>query len=66
MRPGRGEGVVEVGAAERSRKAGAGAAEGYVEGGEVGWDGASAGGCDDGRLRLLQQPLDRLAIGFVA
>ncbi|KAJ6831761.1 transcription factor TCP14 [Iris pallida] len=45
---------------------GAGAAERYVEGGEVGRDGAGAGGGDDGGLRLLEEPLDGLPVGLVA
>lgn len=59
---------VVVGGAElgRYRHAGAGAPERYVEGGEVGGDGAGAGGCDDGGLRLLEQPLDGLTVGLVA
>lgn len=50
----------------RRRHGGAGAAEGDVEGGEVGWNGAGAGGSDDRRLRLLKEPLDGLSIRLVS
>lgn len=48
------------------RHGGAGAAEGDVEGGEVGWNGAGAGGSDDGWLRLLKEPLDGLSVRLVS
>ena len=41
-------------------------ADGDVERGVVGRDGSGAGGRKDGGLRLLQQPLDGLAVGLVA
>ena len=50
----------------RDRHGGAGAAEGDVEGGEVGRDSAGSGGGDDGWLRLLEKPLDRLAVRLVS
>lgn len=51
---------------ERSCQRRAAAADGEVEGGVVGGDGAGAGGGDDGRLGLLEEPLDGLAVGLVA
>lgn len=48
------------------RESGAGAPNGEVEGGKVGRDGAGAGGGDDRRLRLLEQPLDGGAVVLVA
>ncbi|KAG0470974.1 hypothetical protein HPP92_015520 [Vanilla planifolia] len=65
----KGEGVVESmrgGFGRRGGEGGAAAAEGDVEGGVVGWDGAGTGGGKDGRLSLLEQPLYGLAIGLVA
>ena len=49
----------------RRRNGGTGAADRDVEGGEVGGDGAGASGGDHRGLRLLEEPLDRLAVGFV-
>ena len=49
----------------RGRGAGRGA-EGDGERGEVGRDGAGPCGGHDGELRLLQQPLDGLAVRLVA
>jgi hypothetical protein len=57
---------------ERRERRGAGGggggagADGDVKRGVVGRDGAGAGSRQDGRLRLLQQPLDGLAVGLVA
>ena len=42
------------------------AADRVVEGGEIGGNGAGSGGGDDGRLRLVEEPLDGLAVGLVA
>ena len=50
----------------RDRHGGAGAAEGDVEGGEVSGDSAGAGGSNDGWLRLLEEPLDGLAVRLVS
>jgi len=57
------EGGRGTGGGGRVRSAGA---EGDGEGGEVGRDGARARGGDDGGLRLLEQPLDGLAVRLVA
>jgi len=45
---------------------GAGAPVRYVKGGEVSRDGAGAGGGDDSRLGLLEEPLYGLAVGLVS
>lgn len=49
----------------RDRHGRAGASEGDVERGEVGGDGAGAGGGDNRGLRLLEEPLNGFAVGFV-
>ena len=56
---------VRSGLGRRSGECGATAAEGDVEAGEVGGDGAGAGGSDDSRLGLLEKPLDGLSVGLV-
>ena len=50
----------------RGRHGGARAAEGAVEGGEVGGNGACPSGGDDGGLRLLEEPLDGLAVRLMS
>ncbi len=45
--------------------AGAGAPERYIERSEVGGDGAGSSGGDHGRLGLLEQSLDGLAVKLV-
>jgi hypothetical protein len=61
--------VVGRGAGGGGRVRGVGGAEGNGERGEVSRDGRRgprASGGNDGGLRLLQQPLDGLAVGLVA
>lgn len=50
----------------RSGEGRARATHGDVQGGEVGRDGAGAGGGDDCWLRLLEKPLYGFTIGFMA
>lgn len=45
---------------------GGGAAKREAEGAEIGGDGSGPGGGDDGGLRLLEEPLDGLAVRPVA
>lgn len=56
---------VRGGFGRRSGEGGAAATQRDVESGEVGGDSSGPGGGDDGRLRLLQKPLNRLPVGLV-